>query len=91
MDRERYRTNRANDLHSLLALARRDVRTGAPSITDPPGGNGPSEASEKRKKRNQERNARAAAKRVAAPAPIPAGKGKGKGKEKGNKMCVLLL
>ena len=84
MDRERYRTNRANDLHSMLSQVNREARAGAPSIIDQPGGNGPSEVSEKKKKR-QERKARAAAKAAAAPAPTPTGKGKGKGKEK--KVC----
>ena len=86
LDRERYRTNRANDLQSMLSQANRDARTGAPSIIDPPGGNGPSEASERRKKKRQERKARvAAAKAAAAPAPTPPGKGNGKGEEK--KVC----
>ena len=79
MDRERYRTNRANDLHSMLSQVNREARAGAPSIIDQPGGNGPSEVSEKKKKR-QERKARAAAKAAAAPAPTPTGKGKGEGK-----------
>ena len=80
MDLERYSTNRANDLHSMLSQVNREARAGAPSIIDQPGGNGPSEVSEKRKKKRQERKARAAAKAAAAPAPTPTGKGKGEGK-----------
>ena len=79
MGRERCRTNWANDLHSMLSQVNREARAGAPSIIDQPGGNGPSEVSEKKKKR-QERKARAAAKAAAAPAPTPTGKGKGEGK-----------
>ena len=36
MDRERCKTNRANDLHSVLT-PNRDPRVGAPSVTDAPG------------------------------------------------------
>ena len=85
MDRERYRTNRANGLHSMLSQVSREARTGAPSIIDQRGGNGPSEVSEKKKKKTQDRKARATAKAAAAPAPTPTGKGKGKGEEK--KVC----
>ena len=86
LDRERYRTNRANDLQSMLSQAH--AKTGAPSVLDPPGGSGPSEASERRKKKRQEMKAKiAAAKAAAAPAPTPNGKGKGKGLGKEKKVC----
>ena len=86
MDRERYRTNRANDLHSMLSQVNREARAGAPSLIDQPGRNFPSRVSEKKKKKKrQERKARAAAKAAAAPASTPTGKGKGKGKDK--KVC----
>ena len=88
MDQERYRTNRANDLHSMLALANRGVRSGAPSITDPPGGNGLSEANDKKKRKKQERKAKAAAKAAAAPAPTPAGRGEGKTQRREKNACV---
>ena len=89
MDRERYKTNRANDFHSMPSLAQRDgnLRTDAPSVVDAPGGNGPSEASERRKTKKQKQKAKAAAKAAAAPAPTPAGKGKGKGKEQRRNEC----
>ena len=88
LDRERYRTNRANDLQSMLSLSH--SRTGAPSVLDAPGGNAPSEASEQRKKKRQERKAKiAAAKVAAAPAPTPKGKGKGKGPGKDKKVCYF--
>ena len=90
LDRERYRTNRANDLQSMLSQAH--SRAGAPSVLDAPGGNAPSEASERRKEKRQERKAKvAAAKAAAAPAPTPKGKGKGKGPGKDKKVCYVLL
>ena len=92
LGRERYRTNRANDLQSMLSQANRDARTGAPSIIDPPGRNGPSEGGERRKKKRQERKAKvAAAKAAAAPAPTPAGKGKGKGPGKEKKVLTTSI
>ena len=51
MDRERYSTNRANDLQSMLSQSH--SRTGAPSVLDAPGGHAPSEASERRKKKGR--------------------------------------
>ena len=45
LDCERYRTNRANDLQSMLSQAH--SRAGAPSVLDTSGGNVPSEASER--------------------------------------------
>ena len=81
LDRERYRTNRANDLQSMLSQTH--SRAGAPSVLDTSGGNVPSEASERKKK--QER--KAAAKAAAAPVPAPKGKGKGKGPGKDKKVC----
>ena len=47
LDRERYRTNRANDLHSMLSQSQ--TRAGAPSVLDTPGGNTSAEAREQRK------------------------------------------
>ena len=96
LDRERYRTNRANDLQSMLSqaacprvgLAQAHSRTGALSVLGASGGNATSEASERRKKKRQERKAKiAAAKVAAAPAPTPKGKGKGKGPGKDKKVC----
>ena len=83
MGRERYKTNRANDLHPVLT-PNRDPIVGAPSVTGAPCGVDPSVARE-RKRKKQERKDRAAAKAAAAPVPTPAGKGKGKGKVKGEK------
>ena len=87
LDRERYRTNRANDLQSMLFQAH--SRAGAPSVLDTSGGNVPSDASERKEKKRQERKAAkvAAAKAAAAPAPTPKGKGKGKGPGKDKKVC----
>ena len=79
LDRGRYRTNRANDLQSMLSQAH--VRTGAPAVLDTSWGNVPSEASERRKKKRQERKAKVAATKAAA---APKGKGKGKGPGKYN-------
>ena len=90
LDRERYRTNRANDLHSMLSQAQ--TRAGAPSVLDAPGGNTSAEAREQRKEKRLERKAKvAAAKAAAAPAPTPKGKGKGKGKDDKREEGVLLL
>ena len=79
MDRERYRTNRANDLHSMLS--NRDSKTSAPSVAlnnvETPGTG--------KKKKKKEQKGKAAAKTTAAPAPNPSGKGAGKGKAKGEK------
>ena len=86
MGRERYNTNRANDLHSVLT-PNRDPRVGTPSVTDAPGGVDPSVARE-RKRKKQERKDRTAAKAAAAPAPTPAGKGKGKGKLRERSRCA---
>ena len=52
LDRERYRTNRANDLHSMLSQAQ--TRAGAPSVLDAPGGSTSAEAREQRKKKRLE-------------------------------------
>ena len=82
MDQGRCRTNRANDIHSMLALAIRDVRTGAPSITDPPGGNGPSEARGKRRERSKNEKLRLLPKRRLHPLPLPLGRGRGKAKKR---------
>ena len=88
LGRERYRTNRGNDLQSMLSQAH--SRAGAPSVLDTSGGNAPSETSERRKKKKrQERKAArvAAAKAAAAPSPSPKGKGKGKGPGKDKTVC----
>ena len=88
LDRERYRTNRANDLQSMLSQAH--SRASSASVLVTPGGNIASEASERRKKKRQERKAKdAAAKAAAATAPTP--KGKGKGKEPIREKKVLLI
>ena len=80
LDRARYRTNRANDLHSLLSQSQ--ARAGAPSVVNNPGGIS-EEAKERKKKKRQEKKGKlAAAGDAAAPAPTPkGGKGKGKGKD----------
>ena len=86
LDRERYRTNRANDLHSILSQSQ--ARAGAPSVLDTPGGNTSAETREQKKKKRQERKAKlAAAKAAAAPAPTPKGKGKGKDPNREKKVC----
>ena len=87
LDRERYRTNRANDIHSILSQSQ--TRAGAPSVLDTPGGNTSAEAREQKKKRRQERKARLAAAKAAA-APVPTPKGKRKGKDPKREEGVLL-
>ena len=83
LDRERYRTNRANDLQAIMSQTQ--ARAGAPSVLDAPAGNTSSETSERRKKKKAAKVA--AAKAAAAPAPTPKGKGKGKGPGKEKKVC----
>ena len=86
LDRERYRTNLANDLHSILSQSQ--TRAGVPSVLDTPGGDTSVEVRESRKKKRLERKAKiAAAKAAAAPAPTPKGKGKGKDPKKEKKVC----
>ena len=87
MDRERYRTNRANDLHSMLS--NRDSRTSAPSVAL----NDAETSGTGKKKKKKEQKGKAAAKAPAAPATNPSGKGAGKGMRQGKRReeSVLLL
>eukprot|EP00919_Chromeraceae_sp_WS-2016_P013510 GHVR01031733.1.p1 GENE.GHVR01031733.1~~GHVR01031733.1.p1 ORF type:complete len:714 (+),score=95.88 GHVR01031733.1:463-2604(+) len=79
LDRARYRTNRANDLHSLLSPSQ--AKAGAPSVVNNPGGISEEAKERKKKKRQEKKGELAAAGDAAAPAPTPKG-GKGKGKSK---------
>ena len=81
LDRERYRANRANDLHSMLSG--RDARTGAPSIVM---NNDETSGANKKKKKKEKKPKTADQDQVkAAPAANTAGKGAGKGKAKREK------
>jgi hypothetical protein len=87
LDRARYRTNRANDLHSLLSPSQ--LKAGAPSVVGNPGGTSEDAKERKKRKKKEKRGKSATASDAAAPAPTPkGGKGKGKGKDpKEKKVC----
>jgi hypothetical protein len=77
LDRARYRTNRANDLHSLLSPSQ--LKAGAPSIVGNPGGTSEDAKERKKRKKKEKRGKSATASDAAAPAPTPKG---GREKEK---------